>query len=205
MPHLAAITGGDPGWRVPEAVDLAQRVRQLRAARGWTLDQAAQSTGISRSAISKIERDAMSPTFQAMQKLARGFGQSLAEFLATPTGPPTGRRSVLRADEGASVRTPTYGIRLLTGDLLHTAFSAAEIVVRARSLDEYGEWDRHNDEDLIYVLAGSLVLYTDHFAPVSLNIGDAVYFDARLGHACITTGPADARALWVTAPLRIRP
>jgi transcriptional regulator with XRE-family HTH domain len=202
MPHLAAITGAGPGWLAPEAVDLAQRVRQLRAARGWTLDQAAESAGISRSAISKIERGAMSPTFQAMQKLARGFGLSLAEFLATPTGPPTGRRSVLRADQGPRIGTPTYGIRLLTGDLLHTAFSAAEIVVRARSLDEYGDWDRHDDEDLIFVVAGRLVLYTEQFAPVSLNVGDSVYFDARIGHACITTGAGEARALWVTAPIR---
>jgi hypothetical protein len=31
--------------------------------------------------------------------------------------------------------------------------------------------------------------------------GDAVYFDARLGHICLSKGRSDAKVLWVTAPI----
>lgn len=188
--------------RAPETADIGDRVRRLRSARGWTLDHTSERSGLSRSAISKIERGGMSPTFQAMQKLAAGFSITLAELLLTgEPAPAQGRRSVVRGDEGPWHPTPTYAIRLLTAELKHTAFTAAEVVVRARSLDEYADWDRHDDEDLMYIVEGGMTLYTEHFAPVTLRPGDAVHFDARMGHACVSLGEADARALWVTAPL----
>lgn len=203
MPELTVVTAeGAPGARLGQPIDIAAHVKRLRANRGWTLDQASERSGLSRSAISKIERGEMSPTFDAMQKLASGFGLSLVDFLAA--GPPTpaaGRRSVTLADEGVRHETPAYGLRLLTAELSNIAFMAAEIVVRARSLEDYADWDRHDDEDFMYVLAGRVVLYTEHFAPVTLGVDDAVYFDARMGHACVSVSAEDARALWVTAPL----
>lgn len=185
-----------------EPIELGRRVKQLRLARKWTLEEASEHVGLSRSALSKIERNEMSPTFHAMRKLAFGFSLDLVTFLADgETMLPTGRRSITRAIEGAVHQTPNYGLRLLMDELRNTAFMAVEVTVRARSLDEFPEWDRHNDEDFMYVLDGAAVLFTEHYAPVTLNKGDSVYFDARLGHACFSVGEADARLLWVTAPL----
>lgn len=184
------------------AVNIGERIKEVRLARHWTLDQASREIGLSRSAISKIERNEMSPTFQAMQKLAQGFGLDLIELLnPQKVSRPLGRRSVTRRNEGARHAMPHYEMRLLTGELKNTAFMAAEIVVKARSLDEFEDWDRHDNEDMLYVLSGRLILYTEHYTPVSLQAGDAVYFDARLGHLCLSQGRSDARVLWVTAPI----
>ncbi len=182
--------------------ELGARVKELRIARDWTLEDASQRIGLSRSALSKIERNEMSPTFHAMQKLAAGFSLDLLSFLASgESSPPAGRRSITRKDDGTRHETPNYGLRLLMEEVRNTAFMVVEVQVRARSLDQFPDWDRHDDEDFMYVLDGEVTLYTEHYAPAVLKAGDAVYFDARLGHACLSTGSDDARLLWVTAPL----
>ena len=56
----------------PEPLDLGQRVRELRKAKGWTLDQAAGQAGLARSTLSKIENGQMSPTYDAVKSWPRG-------------------------------------------------------------------------------------------------------------------------------------
>ena len=56
-----------------EPLDLGVRVRELRKARNWTLEQAATQAGLARSTLSKIENGQMSPTYDALKKLAEGL------------------------------------------------------------------------------------------------------------------------------------
>lgn len=42
-------------------IRLCQRVRELRGSRGWTLEQLAQASGVSRSMLSQIERQQVIP------------------------------------------------------------------------------------------------------------------------------------------------
>ena len=67
----------------PQPVDLAIRVRELRKQREWTLEQAAQKAGLARSTLSKIENGQMSPTYDALKKLADGLDISVPQ-LFTP-------------------------------------------------------------------------------------------------------------------------
>lgn len=73
----------------PEAVDLGERVRELRTERGWTLEQAAQHAGLARSTLSKIENAQMSPTYDALKKLATGLDITVPQ-LFTPSRAPNG-------------------------------------------------------------------------------------------------------------------
>lgn len=61
---------------------LAHRVRDLRKARGLTLEQLAELSGVSRSMISLIERQETSPTAAVLNKLADAFGISLPTLFA---------------------------------------------------------------------------------------------------------------------------
>ena len=53
---------------------IAERVRELRAARAISLDALAAKSGVSRSMISLIERGESSPTAVVLEKLAAGLG-----------------------------------------------------------------------------------------------------------------------------------
>jgi DNA-binding XRE family transcriptional regulator/mannose-6-phosphate isomerase-like protein (cupin superfamily) len=192
---------------------LADRVRTLRLGRKWTLDRAAERTGLSRSSLSKIEHGQMSPTYDALLKLARGFDLDVADLVAGGSGgsgrpgraggsggPAIGRRSITRAGEGAPYVSPTCSHRMLAADLSQKALLPFRTVIRARSLTDYPDWDRHDSDDFLYVLDGTMIVFTELYAPVELAAGDSIYMDGRMGHACVSTGPADAVVLWVSVP-----
>lgn len=63
---------------------IAARVRELRGERGYTLDVLAARSGVSRSAISLIERCATSPTAVVLEKLATGLNVPLASLFDAP-------------------------------------------------------------------------------------------------------------------------
>jgi len=63
---------------------IAQRVRDLRAAQGFTLDQLAARSGVSRSMISLVERGESSPTAALLDKLAAGLGVTLNSLFEAP-------------------------------------------------------------------------------------------------------------------------
>jgi transcriptional regulator with XRE-family HTH domain len=70
---------------------IAGRVRGLRVEQGYSLDQLAARTGVSRSTISLIERQATSPTAVVLEKLSTGLDVPLASLFDAPPddGPPS--------------------------------------------------------------------------------------------------------------------
>ncbi len=61
---------------------LAARLRALREEKGWSLQQLAEASGVSRSMISLVERGASSPSANVLDRLAGSFGLSLAALFA---------------------------------------------------------------------------------------------------------------------------
>ena len=115
---------------------LAQRVRDLRKARGFTLEHLAEQSGVSRSMISLIERQETSPTAAVLNKLADAFGISLSSLFAGGTTPKGG--PVARADEQPVWTDPASGYQRRhlspTGlesavDLVVVSFPPGETVV----------------------------------------------------------------------------
>ena len=86
---------------------IAERVRELRAAQGLSLDALAGKSGVSRSMISLIERGESSPTAVVLEKLATGLGVVLASLFDAPAGVPRG--PVARRDDQPQWRDPASG------------------------------------------------------------------------------------------------
>jgi len=63
---------------------LADTLRTLRRARGWSLDRAALETGVSKAMLGQIERGESSPTVATLWKLADGFQASMSSLLEPP-------------------------------------------------------------------------------------------------------------------------
>src|SRR2546421_9916981 len=77
---------------------IADRVRELRAAQGLSLDALAGKSGVSRSMISVIERGESSPTAVVLEKLAAGLGVTLASLFDAPAAPAPGGPGARRGD-----------------------------------------------------------------------------------------------------------
>ncbi|MFZ5721049.1 MAG: helix-turn-helix domain-containing protein [Pseudomonadota bacterium] len=85
---------------------LARRVRLEREARGWSLAELAERSGVSKATISKIEREEVSPTAVILVRIAAAFDLTLAGLLLRAEGA-AGRLS--RAAEQPSWRDPDTG------------------------------------------------------------------------------------------------
>jgi transcriptional regulator with XRE-family HTH domain len=77
---------------------IAERVRELRATHGLSLDALAVRSGVSRSMISLVERGESSPTAVVLERLATGLGVTMAAMFDAPTatrapGGPVARRA----------------------------------------------------------------------------------------------------------------
>jgi transcriptional regulator with XRE-family HTH domain len=69
---------------------IAHRLVALRAERGFSLDQLADRTGISRPTLSRIERGELSPTATMLGKLCAAYGWTLSRLIAdAETKPPS--------------------------------------------------------------------------------------------------------------------
>jgi len=183
-----------------EPLDLAARVRGLRKARGWTLEQAARQAGLARSTLSKIENGQMSPTWDALKKLADGLAISVPQLFTPPSRDQvTGRMAVTRAHEGTRQITPTYEHELLAGSLTQKQMLPYRARIRARRFEDFGGWVRHDGEEFLLVLTGVVRLYTEFYEAQDLKRGDSAYYDATMGHNLISLSEEDASVLWVTS------
>lgn len=183
-----------------QPIDLGARVRALRKARGLTLEQAARQAGLARSTLSKIENGLMSPTYGALRKLATGLAIPVPQLFTPPEGPrATGRMALTRAGQGEAHPTATYEHELLAASLTHKRMIPYRARIRARRMEEFDGWVRHEGEEFLYVLTGVVRLFTEFYAPVELRRGDSAYYDATMGHNLVSVSEEDATVLWVTA------
>jgi transcriptional regulator with XRE-family HTH domain len=83
--NLIRIAHEDGTNGTAQPVDLGARVRELRKAQDWTLEQAAKQAGLARSTLSKIENGQMSPTYEALKKLAVGLQISVPQLFTPPS------------------------------------------------------------------------------------------------------------------------
>lgn len=60
---------------------LAQRLRALRGERGWTLDETAARSGVSRATLSRLEKAEVSPTAKVLGQLCAAYGLTLSRLM----------------------------------------------------------------------------------------------------------------------------
>jgi transcriptional regulator with XRE-family HTH domain len=85
---------------------LAARLRLERDARGWSLAELAQRSGVSKAMISKIERAEASPTAALLGRLSGALGLTMSALLARAEGQPD---RLVRAGSQPRWRDPKTG------------------------------------------------------------------------------------------------
>jgi transcriptional regulator with XRE-family HTH domain len=187
----------EPIARLGREFRLGERARAIRASKNLTLAEVAERAVLARSTLSKIENNHTSPTFEVLQKLALGLGVAMDELLATPAPLSVGRWSLTRAGQGQVRDTGLYLSEFLCTNLTQKSILPSKARVRARSRADFKDWVRHEGDDFLLVLEGTIELHTELYEPVRMEVGDSAYFDARMGHLCISLSAEDALVLWV--------
>lgn len=170
-------------------------LRGLRARHGWTLKEMSAKTGIPVSTLSKIEHDRLTLSYDKLQQLARRLGLRMSELFAEgeePEAPQvTARRSIGTMERALRVDTDNYEYHYLCTDLRRKRMIPIITRIRARSTEEFGDLVSHPGEEIVYVLEGRIVVHTEHYDPVTLSPGEAIYIDSTMGHAYLVDDGCD--------------
>ncbi|MEJ2857887.1 MULTISPECIES: helix-turn-helix domain-containing protein [unclassified Saccharothrix] len=104
----------------PLDLRLAARLAELRTEHGWSLEDLARRSGVSRSTLSRLERAEISPTTALLSKLCATYQLTMSRLLAEVEPAPSpvvpaDRQPVWRDDETGitrrSVSPPSAGLR----------------------------------------------------------------------------------------------
>jgi transcriptional regulator with XRE-family HTH domain len=178
---------------------LADRIRRWRDARSWNQQELADRSGFARSTLSKIENGLLSPTFEILLKISKGFGCDLADLVRQDGPALTGRMVVERGTPGAPVQDVNSRFWPLGPQIKGRDFQAMIVEFTQDDLAGFGPWNRHDTDDMLHVLSGELALHTEGYETVHLSAGDTVHFDGAMLHACLNAGPGPCRCLYIFA------
>jgi len=172
------------------ALAIGQRVKQERAARGWTLDQLASAANVSRRLLVNVEQGDANPSVATLLKISDALGVGLPALVAPPAPRPI---TITRHGEGAALWTGSAGGR----GVLVAGTAPPDVV-------ELWDWtlgpgDHHasaahtdGTRELAQILDGTIVITIgeDSF---TLHPGDAITFPGDLPHAYTNRGDLPAR------------
>lgn len=179
---------------------LGRRVKALRLEAGITLQQLSERSGVSVSALSKIENGHSRATFDTVLKTARGLGVLFDDLLedGQHAGVSLNRLVVTRADEAEEYPTEIYNYFAYGTEMLQRRLMPLLIAVKTHSVPDFVDWSTHEGEEFILVLEGEIDLHTEHYRPQRLRTGDAAYFDSLMRHAFVAASPGVAKILSVS-------
>jgi len=174
---------------------LGTLLRGLRNRNNWTLKEMSERSGIPVSTLSKVEHDRLTLTYDKLQQLSQRLNIRMSELFAEESegGEPqvNGRRSIGNLDQALRVQTSNYDYYYLCTELRRKRMIPIVTVIRAKSVEEFGDLVRHSGEEFIYVLGGRIEVHTDFYDPVLLEEGQSIYIDSSMGHAYLAAEGCD--------------
>jgi transcriptional regulator with XRE-family HTH domain len=181
-----------PTGKSTEALALAigARVKHERQSRGWTLDQLAETAGVSRRMVINVEHGAANPSVGTLLRISDALGVGLPALVEPPQ---TNTMKITRSGEGATLWSSESGGR----GVLVAGTEPPDVV-------ELWDWtlapgDIHRSEahtqgtkELVQVLEGTIVIRIAD-QTITLDAGDAVAFSGDVAHSYSNEGPETAR------------
>lgn len=174
---------------------VCHRVRSLRKHKGWTLEQLASLSGVSRSMLSQIERGHANPTLGVAFRVAQAFGLSLGDLVDAPSPPP--KIDVIRADDQTYWfrDDPDCRIRTLSPLPLEKDVEFYEIRLQpGKQLDSSPHFE--GTREFLVVEKGTIEL-TAQGESQRLNRGDSAHYPADVPHCIHNVGRGEAVAFLV--------
>ena len=177
-------------------LDIGQRLKALRRDKGLSLSELAKRTGLSEATLSRVENNQTLVSAHSLYVLSQVFEVDITAFFEPRSKPITaGIRSVCRKGDGVTFDSARYQALVLCADLANKKMHPAINRITITTLEEAGGLSRHDGEEFVFVLKGTLLLASEFYEPLRLTKGDSVYFDSRMGHAYLAA-VANQRASW---------
>jgi transcriptional regulator with XRE-family HTH domain len=167
---------------------MLQNLKFLRVQSGMTLEQLAETTGLTRSYLSKVERGVSNPSIGAAVSIAEALGVTVERLFGKET--PDDPVRIVRSVNGNAGNPANY-LSLLTGS--NTSVMRAFVIRPSQKPGRGTIMSHHEGEEVLFVLSGKIELQLGSRREV-LNTGDCVHFDSTIPHKlkALTAEPTSA-------------
>lgn len=195
----APAQASEPESLDPMGMRLALRLAALRTERGWSLDELADASGISRATLSRLERGETSPTASLLGKLCAEYGLSTSRLLAEVEQQPA---SLIRADVQPVWVDPESGFRrrIVSPSSREFKMELVEATLPVGAVVAYDKPAVHGMEVHLWMLEGVLEL-TRGGIEYRLTPGDCLRLHMSGGARFVCPGPTPVRyAILVLEP-----
>jgi transcriptional regulator with XRE-family HTH domain len=192
--HESASEPSEPG----EPRLIGSDIRGLRKARGLTLTDLAEASGLSIGYLSLLERNRATPSIKALHAVSRALGVTISWFFEASDTPEEERDLVVRR---ARRRRLDYSAGLVD-ELLSPNLSGALELLSCRFPPGASSGDdpyTHAGEEAGVVIRGRLELWVDG-RTVTLEAGDSFGFQSTLPHRYRNPGPDETEVIWAITP-----
>ena len=178
---------------------LGNRLSTFRKLNGLSLEQLAKRAGLTKSYLSKLERDLSSPTIATLLKLARALGLSAEQLIgeAEQDDDIVLVRAGDRVPFARSREREGYVYEAIAANRTRKAM-APFIMSPPMTVNEKTDLASHAGEELVFLLSGVMeMVFVDRV--IRLEAGDSLYFNASIPHRSRSLGDAPAKALVVVS------
>jgi transcriptional regulator with XRE-family HTH domain len=179
----------------PAKVRIGARLRAARMARGLTIGTVAEASGLTKGFLSRLERDAASPSVASLVAVCDVIGLRVGALFDAP------ETAVVRAGDGRLIE---FGAQAAVERLL-TPGTQQQVEVIHSVIEGGGNGGAERyaldcDAEFVYVIAGRLELSLEDDA-VALGPGDAMTFPGRTPHTWRNASRTEpCEVLWVMSP-----
>ncbi|GAA3328221.1 MULTISPECIES: cupin domain-containing protein [Paeniglutamicibacter] len=180
------------------ALAIGSRIRAARHAQRLTIDQIAESTGLTKGFLSRVERDLTSPSVASLVTLCQVLSLEVGELFTQPD------THVVRLAEAPRISLGGEGIV----ERLVTARSERRLQVIRAVIAPHGEGEKELysvdcEVEVLHVLSGRFVLIFAN-ERLDLDAGDTVTFPGREPHSWKNPTGEEAIVTWTLVPAASR-
>lgn len=176
------------------ATPIGAKLRSARTAQGMSLAQIAQTTGLSKGFLSRVERDETSPSVATLVQLCQVLSLPVGALFTEPevqhvtfADAPRINLGGVHADERLMSPRGEQRVQLLRSELEPDAHGGSEF------------YTINCDVEVLHVVSGAVIVrFADR--SVALKAGDALTFPGREPHSWHVDGGEPAVVLWVLVP-----
>jgi transcriptional regulator with XRE-family HTH domain len=175
---------------------IGEVIRKLRQRKDISLSTLANLAGVSKSNLSKIENCMISPTFDTIDRVAKGLGVASASLLSAQSSVQA-QPSFTDKGQGLRSESERYRFEYLFSDMDNRRMVPLIVTVKPDDREEFPPSSSHGGEEFFFVLEGDISFHCEDQPPREMSTGDAVYFNSALRHLVRNRGGSEARLLWV--------
>ncbi|KAB2845568.1 MAG: helix-turn-helix domain-containing protein [Hyphomicrobiaceae bacterium] len=177
------------------AVKIGAQLRSARVARGLTIPQLAEATGLSKGFVSQVERDKANASVASLVRICEAVGISVGSLFDPPQADLV-QKADRREIKFGGIAVAEY---LLTPSTASRFQVIESIIAPGGSSGDEG-YELQADSEFVHVLSGRLKIRVKD-NEFDLAAGDSITFSPRDAHHWINPSKRyGAHVLWVVSP-----